>query len=336
MSFAALAQRLPFFDAERRHHGLQLAATVLLAFAVSAVLGLPEHLWAVMSALIVLRPNSGSTWEASWERTRATLVGALAGLLGVFLQHHGSPPHATLLAIVSGLAFVSAASPALRSAPVAALIILAAGDIAGHSAPQVAMLRVAQILIGVGVAMAVALASSRYRAADRFRAGCVTLLRQMARQLQQPPAAQTEAQAEHAAAAVRGALVRLSVLATGADHETRWFRRGPGPAAASHHRRAATLLARIIQDAAMLKRLIRANARALGAPATREATRLAGAALASAAVLVETHGTPAGDLVAAPASDAPVGAGLDALLRLLLDDVRQLADLFRVSVDNTV
>lgn len=334
MSFAALARRVPFFDAERRHHGLQLAATVVLAFAVSAVLGLPEHLWAVMSALIVLRPNSGSTWEASWDRTRATLVGALAGLLGVFLQHHGSPAHATLLAIVTGLAFASAASPALRSAPVAALIILAAGDIPGHSALQVAVLRVAQILIGVGVAMAVALASSCYRAADRFSAGCATLLRQMARQLQQPSAAQTEAQAEHSAAAVRGALARLTVLATGADHETRWSRRGRG--VASHHHRTATLMARIIQDAAMLKRLIRANAHALDTAATRETVRVAGTALAAAAVLVETHGQPAGAPVPAPASDASVGPGLDALLRLLLDDVQQLADLFRVSVDNTV
>ncbi|HET7837846.1 MAG TPA: FUSC family protein [Variovorax sp.] len=336
MSFAALAARLPF-DAERRHHGLQLAAAVLLASAVSALLALPEHLWAVMSALIVLRPSSGATWEASWDRTRATLIGAVAGLLGVFLQHHGSHPQATLLAIVVGLAFASAASPAFRSAPVAALIILAAGDLPGHSALQVAALRVAQILIGVAVAMAVALVSSRYRAADRFCAGCAALLRQVGRQFQQPPAARTEAQAEQSAAAVRHALARLSVLAGSADHEGRPFGRARHAPGADRHRRTAALTARIVQDALLLKRLLRAEAGASNDADNREVARIAGAALATIAARVERRGQPVDGSVAAPTREAPsVAAGLAAPLRLLLDDVRQLDDLFRLSVDNTV
>ncbi|HEY2256680.1 MAG TPA: FUSC family protein, partial [Variovorax sp.] len=152
------------FDAEKRHHGAQLAAAVLLAYLVSALLRLPEHLWAVMSTLIVMRPNTGGTWEAGLNRACGTMIGALGGLAGVWLEHHGVPALATLLAIVAGLSFASAANAALRSAPVAALIILGAGDLPGHSALQVAALRVGQILIGVTVAMGIALASSRHRA----------------------------------------------------------------------------------------------------------------------------------------------------------------------------
>ncbi len=77
-------------DAEKRHHGLQLAAAVVLAYFVSMVVGLPEHFWAVMSTLIVMRPNSASTFDAGWDRARGTLIGVLGGLLGVYLQHMSS------------------------------------------------------------------------------------------------------------------------------------------------------------------------------------------------------------------------------------------------------
>jgi len=155
-------------DEEKRHHGLQLAGAVILAYATSRLVGLPEHFWAVMSALIVMRPNSGGTLDAGWDRARATVVGVMSGLFGVWLQQIGVNVIASTLAIVAMLSFASAASPALRSAPIAALIILAAGDLPGHSALQAAVLRVVQIAIGIGVAMGVALVSSRYRAPARF------------------------------------------------------------------------------------------------------------------------------------------------------------------------
>lgn len=340
MNIAALGRRLPF-DAEQRHHGLQLAATVLIAYAASALLGLPEHLWAVMSALIVLRPSRGATWEASWDRTLATLAGALGGLLGVYLQHHGSPPLATLLAIVAGLSFVSAASPALRSAPIAALIILGAGHLAGHSALALATLRVEQILIGVAVAMAVALASARYRASDRFLVGCAALLRKMSRHFVEPRAAASAEQAEKSAAAVRAALARLALLAGSADRESRLpFRLGGKAAAhARSHRRIATLTARVVQDTTLLSRLLGNKATGPNEDAQRQlVTRAAGATLSGLAALIDRRAPP---MPAPPDAAGPVTAPdpdklLEAALQLLRDDARQLAYLFRLSVDNTV
>jgi uncharacterized membrane protein YccC len=62
-------------EAESLRYGARLAAAVLLSFAVSALLRLPEGFWAVMSALIVVRPDTGSTLGAGWDRVRGALGG---------------------------------------------------------------------------------------------------------------------------------------------------------------------------------------------------------------------------------------------------------------------
>ena len=313
-------------DAEKRHHGLQLAAAVLIAYLASMVAGLPEQFWAVMSTLIVMRPNSASTFDAGWDRTRGTLLGVAGGLLGVYLEHHGVPALATTLALVALLAFASAAGPVLRSAPVAALIILAAGGIAGHSALQVAVLRVVQILIGVGVAMLVTVASSRYRAGARLRAGCAGLLERMARSPREPArrARPDEAEAERASAAVRQALDRLTLLAASADRESRLFRRAGLEADGRHHRRIAGLTGRIVQDITVFRRVLEA----VDTEAQRqEAAQGASAALACVADMLA--GRRKAELEALPDFATEPGGNaahplLVAPLHLLREDLRRL------------
>lgn len=319
-------------DAEKRHHGLQLAAAVVLAYFVSMAVGLPEHFWAVMSTLIVMRPNSASTFDAGWDRARGTLIGVAGGLLGVYLQHLGSNVLATTLTVVVLLSFASAASPALRSAPVAALIILAAGSLPGHSPLQVAMLRVVQILTGVGVAMGVAIVSSRYRAGDRLRAGCAALLQRMARPLQDPDARGTrdESDAEKAGAAVRSALDRLTTLAGSADRASRHFslfKLAEAVGGERHHRNIAGLTGRIVQDISVLNRVLRVTGERQPLRCGRDAALAAGAGLASVADVLAGRGRP--DLAALRAAtcargeDAP-DALLAAPLCLLLEDLQRL------------
>lgn len=319
-------------DAEKRHHGLQLAAAVVLAYFVSMVVGLPEHFWAVMSTLIVMRPNSASTFDAGLDRARGTLIGVTGGLLGVYLQHMGSNAMATTLSVIVLLSFASAASPPLRSAPVAALIILAAGSLPGHSPLQVATLRVVQILIGVSVAMGVAIVSSRYRAGDRLRAGCAALLQRMARSLQDPDArnARDESDAEKAGIAVRSALDRLTTLAGSADRASRHFslfKRAEATGGERHHRNIAGLTSRIVQDISVLNRLLRVAGERQPLCSGREAALAAGAGLASVADVLAGRGRP--DLAALRAAthargeDAP-DALLTAPLCLLLEDLQRL------------
>ena len=275
--------------------GVQLAAAVAIAWCAATALHLPESFWAVMSVLIVMRPSAGSTLDAGWDRVRGTAAGALVGMAGVWLQHHGAQPIATTLALVVLLAFASASVPGMRSAPVAALIILSAGGIPGHSPLQVALLRMVQIGVGVGVALAVSVIASEYRAGPRFDAGCAALLRGMARRLAAlgsggAAGLPAESEAERANAAARAALARLAVLAGSADLEARWWRRGAAVPAAQSCRSKARLAARIFQDAAMLERMLRRAPS--GDPAWQDAARAAAAALAAMADALEGQGTP--------------------------------------------
>jgi uncharacterized membrane protein YccC len=249
--------------------GVQLALAVVLAFVGSASLGMKENFWAVMSALIVVRPSAGSTMGAGWDRVRGAFAGTLIGLAGVAARHVGLPAAPASLALVALLAFGSALTPMLRSAPITALIVLGSGGIAGHSALQVAGLRVAEIVIGVAAGLLVSLAMPAARAARRFDRACAATLRRLAREVG-PAATDAAAAGEERAAAGREELRQLAILAVGADRELRWFgRRAPGragetPRRAEPHRQTARLISRIAQDAALPGRLFDALPRHRG------------------------------------------------------------------------
>jgi uncharacterized membrane protein YccC len=306
--------------------GVQLAAAVAIAWGVATALHLPESFWAVMSVLIVMRPSAGSTLDAGWNRVRGTAAGALCGLAGVYLQHHGAPMLATTLAVVMLLAFASAAAPGLRSAPVAALIILSAGGIPGHSALQVALLRMAQIGIGVGVALVVSTLVSEYHAGARFDEGCAALLHGIAKRMAaaRRPAG---AEAERIHAGTRASLGRLAVLAGGADLEARWWRRGTA-GGDSAYRDKARLAARIFQDAVVLDRVFRQVQGAQADAAWREAAQAASAAVAGMADALAGRGAPPDlgglDRCAQASQGSLSNALLAAPLSLLLDDLRNL------------
>jgi len=333
MPMAPALQRIGGFWREGRWRaGAQLAAAVALSWGVAVAMRLPESFWAVMSVLIVMRPSAGATLDAGWERVRGTAAGALCGLAGVYLQHLGAPVLATTLATVMLLAFAGAALPGLRSAPVAALIILSASAIPGHSPLQVALLRMVQIGVGVGVALAVSVIASEYRAGPRFDAGCAALLRGMARRLAAlgsggAAGLPAESEAERANAAARAALARLAVLAGGADLEARWWRRGAAVPAAQSCRSKARLAARIFQDAAMLERMLRRASS--GDPAWQDTARAAAAALAAMADALEGQGTPDLAKLAQVAGRHEVPGTSPALLLvapacLLLEDLQRM------------
>ncbi|WP_432728034.1 FUSC family protein [Variovorax sp. W6] len=327
MSGARALQRLagPWRNGRWRP-GVQLAAAVAIAWCVATALHLPESFWAVMSVLIVMRPSAGSTLDAGWDRVRGTAAGALVGLAGVYLQHHGAPALATTLALVVLLAFASASVPGMRSAPVAALIILSAGGIPGHTPLQVALLRMVQIGIGVGVALAVSTVMSEYHAGVRFDEGCAALLRGIAKRMSATKRPVDAVEIERIQAGTRAALARLSALAGSADLEARWWRRGVvAGATGGSYRDKARLAARIFQDATMLDRVLR-----LAPGMQADAAQAAGAAIAGMADALAGKAAPPdlGELgrCAAHASsqDSASSALLAAPLNLLLDDLRRL------------
>lgn len=257
-TFGRIASSRPSLSRENRYHGFQLAAAVVIAYLTSMAVGLPEHFWAVMSVLIVMRPTTGDTLGAGRDRVFGTIAGVFFGLLGVYFEYLGSSVLITTLIIVATLAFASAAAPSLRSGSVAALIILAAGALPHHSALQAASLRVIQILIGVGVAVAIALISSKYRAAARFNVGCAALLQGIATRLRQSNSSDRTAAIDAAGRRpdVRKSLSLLAVLAGSADRESRLFRPARSKFDARHHRLIAELMSRVFQDVMVLNRAL--------------------------------------------------------------------------------
>lgn len=312
-------------------HGLQLAGAVLLGYAVAVVLGLSERFWVVITVLIVMRADSGSTLDAGWDRIWGTLLGAASGLLGVYVQGLGASAVVVTLLIISGLAFASAAVPAMRSAAVAALIILAAGELPGYTAVQVALLRVMQIGIGVAVSVALVLLTSRYSTRARLSAGCAALLGRLALQLQTHGlrAMPSEAQAQVRSAAVRRVLQGLEMLASSADRRFPWSGPRSGALHDRHHRRIAALTGRTVQDSVILDRVLTLLRQQNEEHLAQQAANAAGAALASAAGAVAGHGVPSlaalSQLARNCAAHASAGTSmLAAPLRLLRDDLQQL------------
>lgn len=311
--------------------GARLAAAVLAGYFAAMAVGLPERFWVVITVLIVMRGDAGLTMDVGRDRARGTVIGALCGLAGAGLQSLGANPVVVTLGVVSLLAFASAAAPTLRTAAVAALIVLGAGELAGYSAIDAAVLRVAQIGIGVGVSVALALATTRMNSRSRFRAGCASLLGRMASHLQTPGGwgRPGEAREEAAAAAVRRALAGLAMLAGSAD---RMRFRSPGKAATPQERpcrRMAALTGRVVQDVAMLKRVMALTWDRNPPPLAAEAAGTAGLALGSIAGMIAGSGQASLDplrrlVERCGTGDDTHAAMLAAPLRLLLEDLQLL------------
>lgn len=293
-------------DGDGWRQGAQIAAAAVLSFALSSGLGLPDPFWAVLSALIVSRPDSGGTLSAAGARVGATLVGALCGLAGVALEHRGAGALPVTLGLMGLLAFASGLAPALRGAPIAALIVVGAAGAAGLSAEQVAAWRVGQIGLGAAVATGVALVASSLGAERRSLRAQAALLARLAAQARgwtatEPTAAQD---ASGAADGLRQAVVRVVLLAGAADRAARWPLAGRRGTPAADHQRRARLATRLVQDLAVLGRLaglLRARP---------EAAAAVGPLAAAVATSIETAAQAASGSGAATAA---VDAWLDGL-----------------------
>jgi len=306
-------------------HGAQLAIAVAVSYLVSLAVGLPEGFWAVMSALIVTRPDAGATLGAGWDRIRGTLLGTVFGIVGVWLRHAGLGTPATTLLIVALLSFGSAGVPILRSAPMTALIILSSGGIAGHSPMQVALLRIAEITIGVTVGLLISVAWPAARAATRFNAECAAVLRRSAANVAQALAdtPRTEAERDQASTDLRAALRRLVMLGNSAGQESllslrRWWNHLRGRPAIEgsrlpSHDRIAKLVMRTTQDAGLLGRVFDAQSAEAGEPVDPLWPELREAACAALESVGADTSTP-----------DDVALLLAGPMRWLLDDLRTL------------
>jgi hypothetical protein len=338
-------QNALLFNPDSRRQGLSLLAGVVVAFVVSTTLGLPEPLWSVMSVLIVMRPIGGLTFDAALARVASTLLGVLCGLAGTGLEHIGVTSLFTNLVVVGTLAYAGGAIPSLRGAAIAALIVMSSASISGHSANQVAMLRVIQILIGAGVATLVSATTARRGGADRLLAGCAKLLRGAAARLTKAgqPAPLSEDQAEAAAMVARDALDRLSILARRADRvHANWLRRSRTPGD-RQHRRIVGLTGRLLQDVTLFTRIMPTICGNKAGASAREVARVASDALAHMADVLDGKMDPDDDqfrrltdargaCITAEAAEVAPNFMLASPLYLLATDLQRLSHVLRKGV----
>ncbi len=310
-----IARLCAAFDAETRRRALAIGTAIALAYASAAATGLPERLWAVMTALIVMRPTVESTLVAGLNRALGTAVGALLGLAGVALFSRGWSANLGGLAIVVSLGYASAAANGLRAAPIGALIVLSAMGDGGHLATGVATLRLAQVGLGGAVATLVGFAMVKTRGEARMRSGCARLVRGMARRLAAAADASRAPTAPAPIDATEAALTRLGGLASDADRFGRWPRRPPTAGEGASALVASTR--RVAQDVGVLSRLIAASRRDPD-NAARLAASAAAHSLGRAAVALECGAPDGGD-------EQAVGVGaLASPLELLQTDVGRL------------
>lgn len=132
---------------------LRMALAAVLSYALSTELHLPEAYWAALSAVIVSRPLPGAAVQAAADRLTGTLLGAGLGCALSFGRLWAIPDTLLLAAALLPLGALIAWRPGYRTAPIAAVIVLAASP-AGHGPVAAALLRIAEIGLGACIGMA--------------------------------------------------------------------------------------------------------------------------------------------------------------------------------------
>ena len=140
-------------------NALRTALGLTIAVLVVDLMGVEHGFWVLLGTISVLRFDASSTRKLAWRAIPATAVGALAGVaaLAAFSDAPGGLwfllPFLVFLAAWSGAALGFAAGQATFTA----LVLVALGVIDWPVPPGLALVRLEDVAIGVGVALLVAL-----------------------------------------------------------------------------------------------------------------------------------------------------------------------------------
>jgi uncharacterized membrane protein YccC len=255
----AAPPRLPFVERIREGwpDAVRMFLSAILAAGISQALGLPETYWAVLSALIVGRPQAGGPRRASRARLVGTVLGSMVAMAVIFARSWHPPEIVLLAAAMVPLSVLVTVFEEYRAAPAAAIIVLSAGHSA--AAPfNLALLRLAEIAVGswTSTLIAAVVLPSRTHA-QCFRMGAALLAKLDALLHRSFHRDASEAEVEGAHEEVRKELRDLVTLV-----RSKGAAKGAGLQAA----RMAKVLARIQVDIMFIGRA----ARSLGGAAAAE------------------------------------------------------------------
>jgi len=196
--------------------GLPDAARMLLAAMLAYVLAHALHLrevhWAVLSALITGRAQAGGTARAGAERLLATIAGAALAAAAAAARAWQVDGALLLFGVLAPLCLLATLKPAYRTAPIAALIVLSSGPIAGAGPLGTAIERTTEIALGALASVAVSLAVFPSRARAKVDEHGAAILHRLAQWLRLMPGEHAAGEAEKLREELRGELRELTVL----------------------------------------------------------------------------------------------------------------------------
>ena len=133
----------------------RLLAACALAEGATTLLAVPEGYWALITAVVVMRPDFGHTLEAGRDRMVGTFIGAAIGVLLIVARQRGLPEIPLFIAGLIPLAIITAIWPNLRLACTTLVVVFLIPVQGGpYTRP---LLRVGDILLGVLACLAVSL-----------------------------------------------------------------------------------------------------------------------------------------------------------------------------------
>lgn len=214
-----------FFDdlGERLRVGWPLAIRMIVsasvAYLISKALHLPEATWSVLTALVAARSHAVGTARAGADRAIGTIGGALIAV-AVALLHGHLNQGVLLLTVLAPACLLVAVDEKFRAAPVAGLIVISGGVIAG-SALTTAFYRTTEILIGGLTAYVASLLIAPSHGDDKVEYRAVVVLRLLRRQAEMTLRSREVGGGDELRDRLREALRGVGVAA----HSSRWSKR---------------------------------------------------------------------------------------------------------------
>lgn len=148
----------------------RITIAAMAAYLIAAALNLPESLWAVITALIVVQMSVGGTIGAGLDRLVGTLAGALVG--GAAATAHAVwpvlPVGLLLMVSIAPLSLFVVKRPSYRVAPVTAALMLLLVHTQSTEPLTIAFDRVFEIAIGCFIGVAVSLLVLPYHAEQQL------------------------------------------------------------------------------------------------------------------------------------------------------------------------
>jgi len=237
-------------------HAVRLTTAGVAAFALFRALGMPQALWAVITALLVTQSSVGGSLKAAADQLVGSLFGAACGASIAFAM----PPDglllsaAALVAALAPLSILAAFSAGFRIAPITAVIVLL-GDLGPDMGPLgLAAYRILVVGLGCGVGLLVSALVVPAQASRSVLAVAARMATLMAEQLEALASRSVTGRSDLGALAgqIRESLNRMETLVENSARERRsWLTDVPDGTA------LLRTMVRLRYDLSMLRRTAR-------------------------------------------------------------------------------